>query len=122
MPDTTVAKIDSTYSPIGDMGQKCLVSGKRMAMRMWEAYPPRETHEHARPYETVGFVISGRAELHVEGQVVALNPGDSWVVPREARHRYVILEPFTAIEVTSPPAQVHGRDEAAQRETHGGTD
>ncbi|HAX79370.1 MAG TPA: cupin domain-containing protein, partial [Cyanobacteria bacterium UBA11372] len=28
-----------------------------------------------------------------------------------ASHTYKILEPFTAVEATSPPAQVHGRDE-----------
>jgi hypothetical protein len=26
-------------------------------------------------------------------------------------HTYVILEPFTAVEATSPPAEVQGRDE-----------
>jgi quercetin dioxygenase-like cupin family protein len=64
-----------------------------------------------RDYETVGYVVSGRAELHSEGQTVVLAPGDSWVVPRHARHSYQILEPFTAVEATHPPAQVHGRDE-----------
>ncbi|HWR50250.1 MAG TPA: cupin domain-containing protein [Bryobacteraceae bacterium] len=56
-------------------------------------------------------MISGRAELEVEGQTVRLEPGDSWMVPKEARHRYRILEEFTAVEATSPPAHVHGRDE-----------
>jgi mannose-6-phosphate isomerase-like protein (cupin superfamily) len=55
-------------------------------------------------------VISGRAELHIEGQMVKLEPGDSWAVPKGAEHTYKILEPFTAVEATSPPYQVHGRD------------
>jgi hypothetical protein len=33
------------------------------------------------------------------------------VVPKGASHSYTVLEPFTAVEATSPPAQVHGRDE-----------
>jgi hypothetical protein len=41
-----------------------------------------------------------------------LGHGDSWVVPKGALHRYTILEPFTAVEATYPPAHVHGRDEA----------
>ena len=53
-------------------------------------------------YETVGYVISGRAELLSEGQTVVLAPGDSWVVPKGARHAYKILEPFTAVEATHP--------------------
>jgi len=56
-------------------------------------------------------VIAGRAELHLEhGQIVLLEPGNSWVVPHGEAHTYKILEPFTAVEATSPPAQVHGRD------------
>jgi hypothetical protein len=33
-------------------------------------------------------------------------------VPRGASHAYKIIEAFTAVEATHPPAQVHGRDEA----------
>jgi quercetin dioxygenase-like cupin family protein len=65
-----------------------------------------------RPYEAVDYVIKGRAELHLEGQVVLLEPGDSWVLPKGSNHTYKILETFTAVEVTSPPAEVQGRDEA----------
>ena len=95
------------------MGQKYLASGTSLAMRLWENEPPQESKEsQARDYETVGYVISGRAELHIEGQVVLLEPGNSWVVPKGAQHKYIILEPFTAVEATHPPAHVQGRDEA----------
>jgi quercetin dioxygenase-like cupin family protein len=112
MSDTTVMKVSSAYSPKGDHGQKYLASGKSLAMRLWE----KEAEGTPKPvtrrdYETVGYVIAGRAELELEGQLVRLEPGDSWVVPRGAAHTYRILEPFTAIEATHPPAQVHGRDE-----------
>jgi quercetin dioxygenase-like cupin family protein len=113
MGDTSVHKVQSSRSPLGSEGQKYLATGVSMSMRLWENEsptsdkPPRE-----RPYETVGYVISGRAELHTEGQVVLLEPGDSWVVPRGASHTYKILESFTAVEVTHPPAAVHGRDES----------
>jgi len=110
--ETTVTKIDSRHSPRGAMGQKYLASGKRIAMRLWEDEQPTEPKEPtAREYETVGYVVSGRAELHIEGQMVLLEPGNSWVVPEGARHSYRILEAFTAVEVTSPPASAHGRDE-----------
>jgi quercetin dioxygenase-like cupin family protein len=94
------------------MGQKYLASGVHIAMRLWEEEPtgpPKAPSQRA--YETVGYVIKGRAELHLEGQKVVLEPGDSWVVPKGASHTYRILEPFTAVEATYPPAHVHGRDE-----------
>ena len=46
-----------------------------------------------------------------EGEVVELSTGDSWTVPRGATHTYKILEPFTAVEATSPPAEERNRDE-----------
>lgn len=112
MSDTTVTKIDSRHSPRGKMGQKYLASGKTVAMRLWDKEADTgEKEPTRREYETVGYVIEGRAELHLEGQMVILGPGDSWVVPQGAEHTYKILEAFKAVEATSPPAQVHGRDE-----------
>lgn len=112
MSDTTVMKVNSTYSPKGELGQKYLASGKTVSMRLWEDEQPDEPKEPAvREYETVGYVIKGRAELHIEGQMILLESGDSWAVPKGSSHTYKILEPFTAVEATSPPAQVHGRDE-----------
>jgi quercetin dioxygenase-like cupin family protein len=109
--DTTVKKINSAHSPQGEMGQIYLASGVSMAMRLWREQKEDRVGPRQRPYETVGYVISGRAELHIEGQMVLLEPGDSWVVPIHAEHHYKILEPFTAVEATHPPAHVHGREE-----------
>jgi len=112
MADTTIIKVHSQHSPHGEQGQKYLAAGKSMAMRLWEDEQPGEPKpEVRRDYETVGFVIKGRAELHLEGQMALLEQGDSWVVPKGASHTYRILEPFTAVEATHPPAFVHGRDE-----------
>jgi mannose-6-phosphate isomerase-like protein (cupin superfamily) len=109
--DTSVTKVSSEFSPRGQMGQAYLASGKRVSMRLWQesAYPDQAIR--TRSYETVGYVLQGRAELHIEGQMVLLEPGDSWVVPEGTRHRYVILEPFVAVEATAPPAHAHARDE-----------
>ncbi len=112
MPDTTVKKIDGHTSPHGKMGQIYLAGGKSVSMRLWREEPGVNKPVTTRDYETVGYVISGRAELDIEGQMVRLNPGDSWVVPKHASHTYRILEKFEAVEATAPPAEVHGRDES----------
>ncbi len=114
--DTTVKKVRSTQSPTGEMGQVYLVSGKRLSMRLWRSEPTtQEKPPSRRDYETVGYVIEGRAELELEGQLLTLEPGDSWLVPTGAEHRYTIVERFVAVEATAPPAQVHGRDAPAAR-------
>lgn len=114
MTDTSVHKVSSEASPVGSMGQVYLASGKRLAMRLWRDEPPTEGDPKPpsrRAYETVGYVIAGRAELILKGQTVRLEPGDSWTVAEGAEHSYRILETFTAVEATAPPAQVHGRDD-----------
>jgi len=112
MGDSTVKKVSAGTAPRGRLGQRYLTSGKRVSMRLWENEPAGEAKPASRrDYETVGYVVSGRAELTLEGQTIRLEPGDSWLVPADAEHSYRILEPFTAVEATAPPAQVHGRDE-----------
>jgi quercetin dioxygenase-like cupin family protein len=111
--DTSVTKVNSALSPHGDSGQKYLASGIHVAMRLWDnEQPGQRKAATSRDYETVGYVIAGRAELHLEGQLVLLGPGDSWVVPKGTSHSYKVLEPFTAVEATCPPAHAHGRDRA----------
>jgi quercetin dioxygenase-like cupin family protein len=108
--DTTVIKVQSAHSPKGEMGQTYLAGGKNIAMRLWQEGPTKDKPPTARDYETVGYVLSGQAELHSEGQMVLLEPGDSWVVPKGAEHTYRIETSFTAVEATYPPASIHGRD------------
>ncbi|HXI14241.1 MAG TPA: cupin domain-containing protein [Thermoanaerobaculia bacterium] len=112
MGDSSIKKLSSKHSPKGKMGQKYLASGVHVSMRLWEGEAPSDAKKsHSNEYETVGFVIKGKAELHLEGQMVILETGDSYLVPKGSKHRYVILETFTAVEATSPPAEVHARDE-----------
>jgi quercetin dioxygenase-like cupin family protein len=116
MHDSTIKKVSEKTAPKGAMGQTYLVSGKHLAMRLWRNEAPQADEPPSRrDYETVGYVIAGRAELNLEGQTIHLAPGDSWLVPAHAEHRYRIIEPFTAVEATAPPAQVHGRDEIRSR-------
>jgi quercetin dioxygenase-like cupin family protein len=110
--DTSVIKVDSAFSPVGAMGQRYLASGVRVAMRLWKDEAPGAPTAHSRRnYEVVGFVLEGRAELEIEGQTVILKAGDSYVVPAGAIHRYRVLETFSTVEATSPPAFAHARDE-----------
>jgi quercetin dioxygenase-like cupin family protein len=110
--DTSATKVKSDFSPHGAMGQKYLASGVHVAMRLWQNEQPGDRKPASRrEYETVGYVLAGRAELHIEGQKLLLEAGDSWVVPRGAEHSYKILETFSAIEATAPPGHAHARDE-----------
>ncbi|GAC1564600.1 MAG: cupin domain-containing protein [Vulcanimicrobiaceae bacterium] len=98
-------KIDSATAAAGPDGQISLAAGERTAMRMWrDEQPARAKPASTRAYETVGYVIGGRATLHLGDDRIELGKGDSWLVPAGAPHAYEIHESFSAIEVTSPPA------------------
>ncbi|WP_199580275.1 cupin domain-containing protein [Blastococcus sp. TBT05-19] len=109
--DDGVDKITVTAASTGGMGQRYLASGSRVAMRLWSEQPASSGKpQAARDYETVGYVISGRARLVSEDGTLDLGPGDSWVVPAGVEHTYEIVEELTAVEATAPPAQQAGRD------------
>ena len=109
-PTATDLTVDASQAETGSMGQKLLISGNAIAMRLWDEQPGdgEQKTAVARNYETVGYVLSGRAELTIEGKTIALEPETSWTVPEGTEHLYKILEPFRAIEATHPSARGDG--------------
>ncbi|MGB3293746.1 MAG: cupin domain-containing protein [Phormidesmis sp.] len=111
MNNQSMKKVDLTVSTdeanIGDMGQKLLISGDMIALRMWEQQPGdgESKANHTCDYETAGYVIAGRAELTLGEKTISLEPGVSWIVPQNVEHSYRILENFQAVEATHPPAR-----------------
>ena len=97
----------------GEDGEVALAAGAAMSMRLWRDEQPHAKSPHRSAYETLGYVIAGRAELTIEGQTATLSPGDSYLVPANAEHSYNILERFTAVECTAP-AQKRPKDFARE--------
>src|SRR6478672_2322818 len=98
--------VNSATAQAGDLGVIHLASGQRVSMRLWRDEEPHHKAAVRRDYESVGYVISGKAELIIEGEATLLAAGDSWIVLAGAEHTYRIVEKFTAIEATAPPT--HG--------------
>ena len=100
----STSNVNAQNAPTGAEGEKQLAAGHHVALRLWENEQPGDPKPTSNSaYETVGYVLKGRAELHLEGKVTLLEPGASYLVPQGAAHTYKILEAFTAIEATSPP-------------------
>ena len=111
MTDHSIKKVDADASPEGDLGQTYLVSGTSVALRRWTESAGEAGEPHTRPYETVGYVVEGRVEVHVGDDVVTCGPGDSYLVPEGAVRHYKVVDNLVAVEATSPPARVDDRDD-----------
>lgn len=109
-PSADALTVNAEKAPLGSMGQKLLISGNAIALRLWDEAPGdgEQKSAAARSYETVGYVLEGKAELTIEGKTIALNPGVSWTVPEGTEHSYKIIESFKAIEATHPSARGDG--------------
>lgn len=66
-------------------------------------------HEHSVSREEIFIVLSGRAEVAMEGSTRVLNPGDALIVPAHTPFRLSApgAEPFEAVAVLPVGAFAH---------------
>lgn len=57
---------------------------------------------HQHPHEQVGYVISGKYQMVVDGQEYELNPGDSYAIPGNTPHSFRVIEGGEVIDVFTP--------------------
>ena len=58
--------------------------------------------EHSHENEQIGYLVSGQIKLFINDAARVINPGDSWNVPSNVKHRAEILENAVALEVFCP--------------------
>lgn len=58
--------------------------------------------EHTHPHEQIGYVISGRYRMTVDGQEAELYPGDSYAIPGNVPHSFEVIEGGEVIDVFTP--------------------
>ncbi|MBI1387051.1 MAG: cupin domain-containing protein [bacterium] len=57
---------------------------------------------HSHPHQQVGYIISGRFELEMNGEKQVVSAGDSYYVPSGAPHGVVALEDGVIFDVFTP--------------------
>ncbi|HEX8473935.1 MAG TPA: cupin domain-containing protein [Pyrinomonadaceae bacterium] len=87
----------------GERGERLLVNGARMAMRLWEreAAGTKKT-EHTNPYEYVAYVLEGALSVTLDGHTFEVRRGDSYCVPANSQYSLEVLEEATVVEATAP--------------------
>ena len=57
---------------------------------------------HNHPHVQSTYVKSGRFRFHLDGNEIEVGPGDSFVIPSDARHGCICLDPGELIDCFSP--------------------
>lgn len=57
---------------------------------------------HNHPHVQSTYVESGRFRFTIDGESFDVSPGDSFVIPSNARHGCVCLEPGTLVDTFTP--------------------
>lgn len=87
----------------GSEGERLLVNGERMALRLWENEKPGVSKgDHSNPYEYVAYIVKGRVKITMNNHTFEVGAGDSYCVPANTTYSLEILEEATVVEATSP--------------------
>lgn len=90
----------------GERGEKLMVSGDAVRLRVWEGEPAGEVApEHVNDYEYLAYVVAGRMRVRIAGTTRELAAGDSYRVPARTPYAFEVVEGATVVEaVTGQPS------------------
>ena len=88
--------------PMADFSDATLLqTGDALTLRHWDEGSEVDGELHTRPYETVGYVLSGSVEVTVDGETASYAEGDSYLVPAGAERKYRVTSHLKAVEAIS---------------------
>jgi quercetin dioxygenase-like cupin family protein len=88
-----------------------LLAGVQLITRCWgEKTLMGEFHiqagsaipDHSHAHEQIGYLISGRLDLTIDGVRHAFSPGDTWCIPGEIPHSAIAVSDVVALEIFAP--------------------
>jgi quercetin dioxygenase-like cupin family protein len=89
-------------TPLDRIRMKTLVHGDRTLMAEFRLEQGAVLPRHKHPHEQTGYLVSGRIELVIGGEMHEVSAGDSWCIPGDVEHSAIARENSVAIEVFSP--------------------
>ncbi|WP_418285878.1 cupin domain-containing protein [Halorubrum sp. DTA46] len=80
-------------------------AGERTSIQRFVIEPGADVPEHDHHHEQVGVVTEGTATFVVDGEELAVGPGDTYVIPGDEPHaaRNDGDEPVVGYDIFSPP-------------------
>jgi len=94
---------DNGYKQVLDgIKLKTLVYGDKTLIAEFHLEKGAQIPVHSHPHEQTGYLISGRIRLSIGEDTFDVEPGDSWCIPGNVKHRAEFIEDSVAVEVFSP--------------------
>jgi quercetin dioxygenase-like cupin family protein len=81
---------------------KTINYGKNMIMTEFLLSKDSVLPEHQHINEQIGYLVKGKVKLFIDGKSKEINPGDSWNIAGNIKHKAEILEDSIAVEVFNP--------------------
>lgn len=85
--------------------RRTLAEGERVMMCEFTAEAGVFIPLHNHPHEQVGYIIAGRVEFEVEGEIFIAESGHSYAIPGDVPHSARFLTPTKLLETFSPPRE-----------------
>jgi quercetin dioxygenase-like cupin family protein len=96
-------KSDNGYKDVAPgLTRKTLTYGEKALLSEFRLAKGGILPAHSHPHEQIGYLVSGKIVLNIDGQDHEFNPGDSWCIAGDAVHSGKILEDAVAVEVFAP--------------------
>lgn len=89
----------------GVIGQY-LGAGEQMNVMHWNFEDNVILPEHSHESEQFGYVIKGGFKVTIDGVTKLLQEGDSYFVPKNAKHSFTSVGETEAIDVFSPIKEI----------------
>lgn len=99
--DESVEAVEAVESVFLTQG----AAGERTSIQRFVIEPGADVPEHDHPHEQVGVVTEGTATFVVDGEELAVGPGDTYVIPGDEPHaaRNDGDDPVVGYDIFSPP-------------------
>lgn len=64
-----------------------------------------EIPQHKHHHEQVGYMVAGRLRITIAGRTSEISAGDGYIVPSNALHSAIALEPTIVVDTFNPPRE-----------------
>lgn len=83
--------------------RRTLIEGKSMMICEFTLVKGSQIPTHAHPHEQVGYLVSGKIRVIIDGKGFDLNPGDCYCALSDVPHSAEILEDSVVVDTFNPP-------------------